>query len=220
MISRIVLIGSTLLTLSACSIFPQPGPAHRASDQALVSANGGKVVSTRLQANPAAASSDPRIANLTRAGFKPLTQTTAGAMMDMQNTALHKVLTGTPVTITRVGNRIALVLPADSTFKAGTAEVKSGAEAPIVAIASVLAKYNQSLVDVYGYTDNAAPDSYNRDLSQRRAVAVATILANEGVDQRRFFIEGRGSADPVGPDTTPGGRAMNRRVQIQISPLQ
>jgi outer membrane protein OmpA-like peptidoglycan-associated protein len=83
----------------------------------------------------------------------------------------------------------------------------------------VLKKFNKTVVDVTGHTDNTGSDSHNQDLSQRRAVAVATILANQGVDQRRFYIEGKGEGDPIASNATESGRSQNRRVEIQISPI-
>ena len=84
----------------------------------------------------------------------------------------------------------------------------------------MLKKFNKTIVDVYGHTDNTGSTPHNQDLSQRRAVAVATILANQGIDQRRFYIEGKGETDPIASNATEAGRSQNRRVEIQISPIQ
>ena len=64
----------------------------------------------------------------------------------------------------------------------------------------------------------AAIQRLNAD--QRRAVAVATVLANQGIDQRRFYIEGKGESDPIASNSNETGRSQNRRVEIQISPIQ
>ena len=74
-------------------------------------------------------------------------------------------------------------------------------------------------VEIQGHTDNTGSDAHNQDLSQRRAVSVATVLASRGVDQRRFFIEGRGEEDPIASNSSESGRSQNRRVEIQISPI-
>ena len=44
--------------------------------------------------------------------------------------------------------------------------------------------------------------------------------ASQGVDQRRFIITGRGETDPIASNSTESGRAQNRRVEIQLSPIQ
>ena len=90
----------------------------------------------------------------------------------------------------------------------------------LVSVGLVLKKFNKTVIDVYGHTDSQGSDSYNQELSQKRATAVATILASQGVDQRRFYITGKGEEDPIASNGTESGRAQNRRVEIQLSPIQ
>jgi outer membrane protein OmpA-like peptidoglycan-associated protein len=111
-------------------------------------------------------------------------------------------------------------MPSNITFDVDAARVQPQFNETLVSVGLVLKKFNKTIVDVYGHTDSSGSDSYNQDLSQRRAVAVATVLANQGVDQRRFFIEGRGESDPIASNATESGRAQNRRVEIQLSPIQ
>ena len=82
-----------------------------------------------------------------------------------------------------------------------------------------LKKFNQTIVDVYGYTNSTGDDTYNYNLSQRRALAVANYLSSQGVDSRRFAVTGFGETRPIADNNTPAGRAQNRRVEIQLSPL-
>ena len=60
---------------------------------------------------------------------------------------------------------------------------------------------------------------HNFDLSQRRALAVANYLSGQGVDSRRFAVTGFGKTRPIASNATAAGRAQNRRVEIQLSPL-
>jgi len=69
-------------------------------------------------------------------------------------------------------------------------------------------------IEIIGYTDSVGSADYNRDLSRRRAEAVADYLANEGVDRYLMTVSGRGEADPVATNATKAGRAQNRRVVI------
>jgi outer membrane protein OmpA-like peptidoglycan-associated protein len=71
------------------------------------------------------------------------------------------------------------------------------------------------VVDVYGHGD----DNYNFDLSQRRALSVANYLNAQGVDSRRFAVTGFGETRPIASNATNAGKAQNRRVEIQLSPL-
>jgi outer membrane protein OmpA-like peptidoglycan-associated protein len=167
----------------------------------------------------AASGTDPRVAALIGAGIGAIAGGTVGAYMDQQEAELRSQLRATGVSVTRVRNQILVNMPANITFAVDQALVQPQFVETLNAVALVLKKYNKTIIDVYGYTDSSGPEAYNNELSQRRAVAVATRLANGGVDQRRFYIEGRGEADPVASNTNEIGRAQNRRVEIQISPL-
>ena len=132
---------------------------------------------------------------------------------------LRAQLQGTGVSVTRVGDQIILNMPSNITFDVDSATVQRQFNETLISVGLVLKKFNKTVVDVYGYTDSSGSDDYNEQLSQRRAVAVATVLAGQGVDQRRFFIEGRGEEDPIASNGTESGRAQNRRVEIQLSPI-
>ena len=205
MLTRIFLAGCAVLLLSGCALNPF------GTSQASAPAASAVVTSPPVN--------DPRVATLTGAGVTALTAATANAYMDQQEAELRAQLQGSGVTITRAGEQIALNLPANLTFDADKAVVKSSFNATVAIIGAILKKYDKSIVDVYGYTDSQGAAATNKDLSQRRAVGVATVLSNQGADQRRFFIQGRGAADPIASNATEVGRAQNRRVEIQISPL-
>ena len=67
---------------------------------------------------------------------------------------------------------------------------------------------------VVGHTDNQGGYEHNTDLSQRRAEAVATALADRGIDTGRLRAAGVGFLAPVATNDTEQGRALNRRVVL------
>ncbi len=69
-------------------------------------------------------------------------------------------------------------------------------------------------VRVVGYTDSKGSAAHNQILSEHRAQTVKNYLMQNGV--RHVTAEGRGEADPVGDNRTAAGRAMNRRVEVEI----
>ncbi|MFI8415085.1 OmpA family protein [Serratia sp. NPDC078593] len=69
-----------------------------------------------------------------------------------------------------------------------------------------------------GHTDNYGEDSYNDQLSLRRANAVADRLASVGIPRANIETRGRGKRDPVADNRTASGRAENRRVSIIVTP--
>jgi outer membrane protein OmpA-like peptidoglycan-associated protein len=218
--SKILVAALAALSLSACtSINPFTGETQvsNTTGGALIGAGGGAVAGAIVGA---ATGNDPRVGALIGAGIGGLSGAAIGSYMDQQEAELRAQLQGTGVSVTRVGQQIILNMPSNITFDVDSARVQPQFNETLVSVGLVLKKFNKTIVDVYGHTDSSGSDSYNQDLSQRRAVAVATVLANQGVDQRRFFIEGRGESDPIASNATESGRAQNRRVEIQLSPIQ
>lgn len=217
--SSIVVAGLAALSLSACTTMNA-----YTGDQQLSSTAGGAMIGAGTGAvvgalAGAATGNDPRIAALIGAGLGGLTGAAVGHYMDQQEAELRAQLQSTGVSVTRVGNQIILNMPSNITFDTDSATVKPDFNQTLVSVGLVLKKFNKTIVDVYGHTDNTGSEAHNQDLSQRRSVSVATILANQGIDQRRFYIEGKGESDPIASNATETGRSQNRRVEIQISPI-
>ena len=217
--SSFVVAGLAALSLSACTTmnaYTGDTQLSNTAGGAMVGAGTGAVVGAFAGA---ATGNDPRIAALIGAGLGGLTGAAVGHYMDQQEAELRAQLQSTGVSVTRVGNQIILNMPSNITFQTDSATVNTGFNDTLVSVGLVLKKFNKTVVDVTGHTDNTGSTAHNQDLSQRRAVAVATILANQGVDQRRFYIEGKGESDPIASNANEAGRSQNRRVEIQISPI-
>jgi len=71
-------------------------------------------------------------------------------------------------------------------------------------------------ITVYGYTDSVGSASYNDKLSQDRADAVRSYLVSQGIDASRISAKGMGEKNPIADNSTPEGRANNRRVEIVV----
>jgi outer membrane protein OmpA-like peptidoglycan-associated protein len=218
--SSVLVAGIAALSLAACSTVNPYTNQTQLSNTAggtFVGAGSGAVLGAIVGT---ATGTDPRVAALLGAGIGGITGAAIGSYMDQQEAELRAQLQGTGVSVTRVGQQIILNMPSNITFGVDSATVQPTFNETLISVGLVLRKFNKTIVDVYGHTDNTGSDAHNQDLSQRRAVAVATILANQGIDQRRFYIEGKGESDPLASNANETGRAQNRRVEIQISPIQ
>lgn len=72
-------------------------------------------------------------------------------------------------------------------------------------------------IRISGHTDNRGGDQYNLDLSQRRAGAVKTYLADVfDVEADRVETRGYGSEKPIATNDTEEGRALNRRTEFEV----
>jgi outer membrane protein OmpA-like peptidoglycan-associated protein len=218
--SSILVAAVSALALAACSTMNPYSNTPQVSNTtvgAVAGAGTGAIVGALAGT---ATGADPRVAALIGAGIGGLTGATIGRYMDQQEAELRAQLQSTGVSVTRVGQQIILNMPSNITFDVDSAVVKPTFSETLTSVGLVLKKFNKTIVDVYGFTDDTGSNAHNLDLSQRRAVAVAAILANQGLDQRRFFIQGKGEDDPIASNATESGRSQNRRVEIQISPIQ
>lgn len=89
------------------------------------------------------------------------------------------------------------------------------AERKLDRVAEVLSSVEEPLI-LEGYTDSVGNAQYNEQLSERRATAVKDYLVARGVDAERIRVEARGELDPVAPNDSPEGRALNRRVELVL----
>ena len=71
-------------------------------------------------------------------------------------------------------------------------------------------------VRVDGHTDASGKETYNQQLSLRRAKSVATVLQGVGMKEENIQLRGLGSAEPVASNATAAGRTENRRVSIVV----
>ena len=86
----------------------------------------------------------------------------------------------------------------------------------MLSVVNTLNKHPNALVVITGYTDNTGSIKYNQWLSEKRAQVAADWLITHGIKNNRIAVVGRGKADPIADNHTTEGRAMNRRVEINI----
>lgn len=81
--------------------------------------------------------------------------------------------------------------------------------------------FGQPKVTIEGHTDSTGSAQTNQELSQKRAEAVKTYLvANKTLPENYIQARGFGPDRPLAPNATPEGRAINRRIDVLISPTQ
>ncbi len=143
-----------------------------------------------------------------------------GYYADKQEAALRASMANTGVEVQRQGDNITLVMPGNITFATNSANIAPSFYQPLNTLATSLKELNdKQQIQVVGYTDNTGSYAYNMQLSQQRAQSVATYLTSQGVSGEYLTVKGMGPADPIASNATPDGRAMNRRVQITLTPI-
>lgn len=119
---------------------------------------------------------------------------------------------------------IRIDLSADVLFDFDRADVKPAAAGELGKVAQVVRAHPGAAIAIEGHTDARGDDNYNQRLSERRAAAVETWLAeNADVDPARVTTRGWGETRPVAPNERPDGsddpeaRQRNRRVEIVVT---
>jgi outer membrane protein OmpA-like peptidoglycan-associated protein len=135
----------------------------------------------------------------------------AEAMREKLRAQLNEVLqtTETP--------RGLVVNLSDVLFDSGKYTLKPGTQVSLARIAGIFQSYPGLMIQVEGYTDSIGGDDYNQKLSENRADTTRDFLEKQGVAQTNITAMGYGKADPVADNSTPAGRAQNRRVNLVVS---
>ncbi|MBU0479386.1 OmpA family protein [bacterium] len=102
-------------------------------------------------------------------------------------------------------------------FDSGSAEIKAKSYAVLDSNVGKLKEREKLNIVVVGYTDDRGNDANNQALSEKRANRVKNYFVNKGINPSRISAVGRGEASPRADNSTPDGRAMNRRIEIETN---
>ena len=218
---KLALLGATLAAFTAgCASYTgqtnDPNDPTRTKRGALIGAGIGAVAGL-LSGDDAV---ERRQRAMVGAGIGALAGGGIGAYQDRQEAELRRQTAGTGIDVSRDGDVIKLNLPDGVTFDFAKYDLKPQFYPALNTVAATLKEYNQTIVEVSGHTDSIGSDAANQTLSERRANAVAGYLMGQGVQRERFEIVGMGERYPVASNDTDSGRALNRRVEIRLLPLQ
>jgi OOP family OmpA-OmpF porin len=101
-------------------------------------------------------------------------------------------------------------------FDFKSAQLTAESEAVLDQAVRVLKQNTGVDVGVEGHTDSRGSESYNQQLSERRAASVRDYLISRGVDGSRLTSTGKGESSPVASNDTKEGRRQNRRVEFVV----
>lgn len=147
-----------------------------------------------------------------------------GAYMDSQKKDLEKNLAHEiklkQARVDELPNHVVRVtMTSDTGFNTNSTDIKSGFHSTLDKIADVVVRYGKTSLTVAGHTDDVGSAQYNQGLSERRAHAVAEYLESKKVNPVRLATVGKGEGSPIASNSTEGGRAENRRVEIYVEPV-
>ncbi len=145
--------------------------------------------------------------------------------LQAQNQQLQQQVAADQQHISRLQSAIKYTVNSDLLFPSGSWQISADGKEIMTKMASQLATYLQDKLVVNGYTDNAPIGpalarqgvTSNEILSQKRADSVMQFLISQGVKPNLISAKGWGEANPIASNSTPKGRAQNRRVEITLA---
>jgi type VI secretion system protein ImpK len=144
----------------------------------------------------------------------------ATTQIDRIRSALAREVAGGGLTIGTKGDFIVVEINNLLLFQSGSAEVKPEF-LPVAADIAAALEPEPGPIRIVGHTDNVKPRrssafKSNFDLSVARAQAVETMMAPQFSNPSRITVDGKGEDEPIADNSTPEGRASNRRVDVMI----
>jgi outer membrane protein OmpA-like peptidoglycan-associated protein len=128
--------------------------------------------------------------------------------------ATQRSLPGVP-TVRETDSTVTIVLD-ETVFDATSGGLSPTGQSTLRTTAASLAAYPNATVRVEGYSDSTGSVVSDQRASDQRAEAVRAALIAGGVNPARLTSSGYGATRPVGDNSTPDGRARNRRVEIVV----
>lgn len=154
--------------------------------------------------------------------LKGLPSTLNSAVSDLSAKADGLAARHSGVSVRQDENSVRLAMTGDILFDFDKADIQPEAEPVLTDIARLIASLPAGTIVIEGHTDSKGSVQYNKDLSLRRAKAVAEWLAKHGAAEARLSVEALGDSRPVAANTlengadNPNGRALNRRVEFVL----
>jgi len=99
-------------------------------------------------------------------------------------------------------------------FDVNKSTIKPESMGVLNSIAKLMEEHQDIRFSVEGHTDSDGDDASNQKLSEERAASVKNALVDLGIDTSRFETKGFGESNPVDENSTPEGKANNRRVEF------
>ena len=138
-----------------------------------------------------------------------------GKYMDKQKRELEEKL-GNSAEVERVGEGIKVTFDSGLLFAFNSDDLTPAMKTQLTEFAGTLQTYDETYILIDGHTDSKGAESYNLNLSERRASAVNEYLKSKNVSSTRLGTRGFGESQPVSSNNTENGRQQNRRVEVAI----
>ncbi|MEO6489762.1 MAG: OmpA family protein [Ferruginibacter sp.] len=104
----------------------------------------------------------------------------------------------------------------DCNFETGKATLQPESFTVLDELVAYLVRKDDERIELGGHTDNVGTAANNMKLSEDRANTVRAYLLMKGIDPGRVTAKGYGFSQPISDNSSPEGRALNRRTEVKI----
>lgn len=141
------------------------------------------------------------------------------AWLDDYEPRLRVAIKDSPFELERRDDLLVITAPIDSSFNPNRpALLLPVTLGPITRLAKLVEGDPKTAVLVLGHGDTVGGADLNQQISQQRAQSVAAIFRLSGLERNRLSLRGMGSAMPRAANDSAQGRALNRRIEIFMTP--
>lgn len=141
------------------------------------------------------------------------------AWLDQYEPRLREALKGSKFELERRENLLVVTAPVDSTFNPDRPSMLMPVTlGPFSRVAKIVEGDKEVAVLILGHADSTGNELRNREISLERARSVTAIFRLSGLKNNRLMVRGFGSDLPRAANDSPQGRALNRRVEIMLTP--
>jgi outer membrane protein OmpA-like peptidoglycan-associated protein len=192
------------LSLQAEEVERERMEKQRALDLASKIADQAEMTQAELEAANAYAEAQKKVADLAKQEADLAFEEIDALRRQLESLAARETVDGLVMTL------------GDFVFDSASANIKQTAVDNFTKVLEFIDGYPNRNIRIEGHTDSSGSDSFNLNLSQKRADAVKALLVDYGVAAARIEAIGMGESLPVADNNTESGKAKNRRVDIII----
>jgi outer membrane protein OmpA-like peptidoglycan-associated protein len=210
---KIVLATAMVTMISACAT---DDPNQKAKTSAAIGAAAGAIIGYAVDDGAGGVLAGAAVGAAAGAGI--------GHYMDKQQQEMEAALAEEQaqhaIEVERLQDEtLKIDISSEISFDFGSAALKPAFIPTLQKVTDILARYPKTVIHVVGHTDSVGSESYNMDLSVRRAQSVVNYFSGQGIAPNRLVTAGRGESEPRASNDTEAGRQLNRRVELYVKPV-
>lgn len=123
------------------------------------------------------------------------------------------------VGVVKYGDTITVFLPTDAFFAPNSAKLNKLRYPDLAKVMDFIRQHPQTNITIAGFTDDVGTKAHKNILSEQRAKAMLAFIWANGVDSKRLVSEGYGDRHSIADNAKVAGSYLNRRLEIQLTPL-